>query len=61
MKRSQSGKTFWRGTPWLDLAVTVDEVRDYQRRMMAVVMESIEARGEEVPQSIQDAMDALAS
>lgn len=61
MKRTQTGKTFWRGTPWLDLAITVDEVRDYQRRMLAVVMESFEAREEEVPEAIQQAMDALAA
>lgn len=60
-KRSQSGKTFWRGTPWLDLAITVDEIRDYQRRMLAVVMESFEARGEEAPASIQEAMQALSA
>jgi hypothetical protein len=61
MKRTQTGKTFWRGTPWLDLAITVDEVRDYQRRMLVVVMESFEARGEDVPEAISQAMDALAA
>lgn len=61
MKRTQSGKTFWRGTPWLDLCVTVDEIRDYQRRMISVVMESFETRGEDIPEEIQSAMDALAS
>jgi hypothetical protein len=61
MKRTQAGKTHWRGTPWLDLAVTVDEIRDYQRRMLSVVMESFEGRGEELPTSLREAMNALAA
>jgi len=61
MKRTQVGKTYWRGTAWLDLAVTVDEIRDYQRRMLAVVMESFEARGEEPPESLKTTFEALAA
>lgn len=61
MKRTQVGKTYWRGTPWLDVSVTADEIKDYQRRMLALVMESIEQRGEEIPASIQEAMDSLSA
>lgn len=61
MKRTQGARTFWRGTPWLDLAVTVDEIRDYQRRMLTVVAEHFEAQGEDIPDAVQQALAGLAS
>jgi len=61
LRRKSGEASLWRGSPWLDVSVSVDAVRDYERRLLLLVAETCADAGEEVPDVVNEALSRLNS
>jgi hypothetical protein len=59
LRRKSGDSSLWRGSPWLDVSVSVDAVRDYERRLLLLVTEACADAGEEIPEAVHEALARL--
>ncbi len=61
LRRKSGEASLWRGSPWLDVSVSVDAVRDYERRLLLLVAETCSDTGEEMPEAAAEALARLSA